>query len=105
MDANLLTNGLNDPEKLQFQREFKRKAKSKGLAIFWAILLGGLGAHRFYMGETGLGILYVCFVWTAIPMIVALVEAIFFMGKRVEEYNETTAQEIVLKLRAMRQGA
>ena len=102
MDESLVTNGLNDPEKLQFQREFKRKAKSKGLAIFWAIGLGGLGAHRFYMGEPGLGILYVCFVWTAVPMIVGAIEGIFFMSKRVEEYNETTAQEIALKLRAMR---
>ena len=100
METALFTKGLDDAEKLQFQQEFKRK--SKRTAIFWAIGLGGLGAHRFYMGETGLGVLYACFVWTAVPLAIAVVEGVFFMGKRVEAYNETVAQEIVVKLKAMR---
>ena len=101
METALFTKGLDDAERLQFQQEFKRKAKSQGIGIAWALLLGGLGAHRFYMGEPGWGILYVLFVWTFVPMIVAIIEA-FFMGKRVDEYNESLAQEIVVKLKAMR---
>ena len=61
METALFVKGLDDAEKLQFQQEFERKAKSRGTGIMWAIGLGGVGAHRFYMGQTGLGILYVCF--------------------------------------------
>ena len=102
METALFTKGLDDAEKLQFQQEFKRKSKSKGTGIFWAIGLGGIGAHRFYLDETALGILYLCLVWTGVPLVVAIIEGVFLMAKRVEAYNETVAQEIVVKLKAMR---
>ena len=102
MATALFTKGLDDAERLQFQQEFKRKSKSKGTGIFWAIGLGGIGAHRFYLGEKGMGFLYLCLVWTAVPLVVAVIEGIFFMGGRVEAYNETVKQEIVVKLKAMR---
>jgi len=33
--------------------------KKRSTAIILCLLLGGLGAHRFYVGETGKGILYI----------------------------------------------
>lgn len=33
--------------------------KSKGVAYLFLILLGGLGAHRLYLGHTGIAVLYV----------------------------------------------
>jgi TM2 domain-containing membrane protein YozV len=53
-----------------------RAAKSKGVAILLALLLGGLGAHKFYMGQIGRGFLYLLFCWTLIPAIISLIEAI-----------------------------
>jgi len=50
--------------------------KSKGTAIVLALLLGGLGAHKFYLGQTGMGVLYLLFCWTFIPVVVALIEVI-----------------------------
>ncbi len=44
-----------------------------------ALLLGGIGAHKFYLGRIGMGILYLVFVWTFIPAIVAFVEAIIYI--------------------------
>ena len=32
--------------------------KSKKTAIILAIFLGAVGAHRFYLGQTGKGVLY-----------------------------------------------
>lgn len=32
--------------------------KSKVTAILLCFFLGGLGAHKFYLGKTGMGILY-----------------------------------------------
>lgn len=32
--------------------------------------------HKFYLGQTGLGIVYLIFFWTFIPALIGLVEAI-----------------------------
>jgi len=43
------------------------------------ILLGDFGAHKFYLGQIGIGILYLLFFWTLIPGIVGLVEGIIYL--------------------------
>lgn len=50
--------------------------KSKVTAGVLALLLGGLGIHKFYLGAWGWGIVYILLVWTLVPGIVAFVEAI-----------------------------
>src|SRR5690348_3413444 len=54
-----------------------RPGKSKVTAGFLALFLGGLGIHRFYLGQWW-GIFYLLFCWTLIPSLVAFVEAIVF---------------------------
>lgn len=51
-----------------------------------AILLGGLGVHKFYMGKIGTGILCVLFCWTGIPSIVGLIEGIIYLTSSDEEF-------------------
>lgn len=60
----------------------KQKVVNKVGYILLALLLGGFGAHKFYSGRTGLGILYIVFCWTFIPATVALVEAIIALTKK-----------------------
>jgi hypothetical protein len=43
--------------------------KSKGLAGLLALFLGGFGIHKFYLGRTGMGILYLLLCWTFVPAI------------------------------------
>lgn len=50
--------------------------KSKVAFVLLALFLGGLGIHRMYIGNVGLGILYLVFCWTGIPMVIAFIEAI-----------------------------
>lgn len=50
--------------------------KQKLTASVLAIFLGGFGAHKFYLGQTGWGILYLLFCWTFIPGIVGIIEGI-----------------------------
>lgn len=50
--------------------------KSKTAFVLFAVLLGCIGVHRFYMGDVGLGFLYLLFSWTGIPLVIALIEAV-----------------------------
>lgn len=56
-----------------------RKKKNRSLAIFLAIILGGIGAHKFYLEEPGWGILYLLFCWTFIPAILGILEGIIYL--------------------------
>jgi TM2 domain-containing membrane protein YozV len=62
-------------------------AKSKTTAGILAILLGGLGVHKFYLGQILMGLLYLFFCWTFIPAIVALIEGIIFLTLPEDEFQ------------------
>jgi len=48
-------------------------------AALFAIILGGLGLHKFYLGRVWQGILYLAFCWTFIPAIVGFIEGIIYL--------------------------
>jgi TM2 domain-containing membrane protein YozV len=58
-------------------RQRTGSGKSKIAAGFIALFLGGIGIHRFYLGQWW-GIFYLLFFWTFVPAIIAFVEAIVF---------------------------
>jgi TM2 domain-containing membrane protein YozV len=53
--------------------------KSKVAAGVLAILLGGIGVHKFYMGKIGMGVLYLLLCWTGIPAIIGVIEGIIYL--------------------------
>ncbi len=53
--------------------------KSRVVAGVFAIVLGSLGVHKFYLGKVGMGILYFVFSWTAIPGLIGLIEGIIYL--------------------------
>lgn len=60
--------------------------KTRVSAALFALLLGSFGAHKFYMGDTGLGILYLLFFWTAIPGIIGLIEGIIYLAMSDQDF-------------------
>src|SRR5690554_3903446 len=50
--------------------------KNRGVAALLALLGGGLGLHKFYLGQVGLGLIYLLLFWTFIPAIVGFFEGI-----------------------------
>jgi hypothetical protein len=53
--------------------------KKKTTAGICALLVGGLGVHKFYHGSWGWGILYILFIWTFIPAILGVIEGIVYL--------------------------
>ena len=50
------------------------RMRNKLVVALLAFFLGGLGAHKFYLGQTGWGFLYLIFFWTLIPSLAAFVK-------------------------------
>ena len=69
-----------------------RGNKSKAAATLWGAFLGGLGAHKFYMGSWGWGIVYLLTCWLYIPFIVALVEWIRYVLMSDDEFYGKVAE-------------
>ncbi|WP_336328421.1 TM2 domain-containing protein [Halovenus sp. HT40] len=61
-----------------------------------AILLGGLGAHKFYQGNVKLGVIYLCFFWTGVPAILGLIEGILMLVADEREYEQKYADGSLL---------
>ena len=58
--------------------------KSRSAAIFLSLILGGIGAHKFYVDKPGVGFLYLLFCWTFIPAIFGLIESIQYLSMSEE---------------------
>jgi TM2 domain-containing protein len=56
-------------------------------AAIFALLLGGLGIHKFYLGRIGQGILYLIFFWTFIPAVVGFIEGIIYLTMSDQEFE------------------
>ena len=61
--------------------------KSKTTAAILAFFLGGIGIHRFYLGQGGRGIVYLLFFWTFIPALVAFIDFIIFLTMDEDKFN------------------
>jgi TM2 domain-containing membrane protein YozV len=61
--------------------------KDRVTAALLAFFLGGFGGHKFYLGQTGMGIFYILFFWTFIPMIVSLIEGIIYLTMSDSEFS------------------
>ena len=63
-------------------------AKSRGTAVALAIFLGGIGAHKFYLGRPGWGVAYLLFCWTLIPAILGVLEGIAFLSESNSSFQK-----------------
>lgn len=67
--------------------------KSKLAAALFALFLGGLGIHKFYLGRMGQGILYLVFCWTFVPAVIGFIEGIVLLVMSEEDFNAKYGNE------------
>ena len=60
-------------------KDDKSSPYSRTAAALLCFFLGGFGAHEFYVGKIGSGILMLLFFWTGIPFIIAFVHFIIIL--------------------------
>jgi TM2 domain-containing membrane protein YozV len=69
------------------QRSLSIGSRNRSTAAIFAIFLGGLGVHKFYLGQAGQGIVYLLFCWTLVPAIVAFFEGIIYLSMSDEAFG------------------
>lgn len=93
-----LKNSLTDRQLMMVSAEMTNKQKSKVVMWILWLFLGGIGGHRYYLGDIGRGILMTITIgglgiWT-------LIDA-FFIGKRLQEKNDELEKQIILEMKAI----
>lgn len=62
--------------------------RNKTVAGVLALVFGGIGVHKFYLGRGFQGILYLVFCWTFIPAVVGLVEGLNYLLMSPQTFAE-----------------
>src|SRR5579875_952349 len=60
--------------------------RSRIAAALFAIFLGGFGVHKFYLGRSGQGIVYLIFFWAFIPWVIGFIEGIVYLTMSDEDF-------------------
>jgi TM2 domain-containing membrane protein YozV len=81
-------NQPNQAMRPQPQGQMVQTDKDKTTAALLAFFLGGIGVHRFYLGDTGKGVVMLLFFWTAIPAIIALIDFIKYLTMSDQEFAQ-----------------
>jgi TM2 domain-containing membrane protein YozV len=98
MDELMLMREMTDSQRMMFQSQMASVRKDKTTAILLALLLGGLGAHHFYLGNTTRGVVYILLVWTFVPSFIALIEC-FTLTQTVNAMNAEKAAQIAAQVK------
>ncbi len=53
--------------------------RNKQVAALLAIFLGAFGAHKFYLGQNAVGVLYLLFFWTGLPWLAGVLEGVGYL--------------------------
>ena len=82
---------MTDSQKMMFQTQYNASKKDRTVGIILSILFGTLGIDRFYIGDTGMGILKL--LTGGLCGILWVIDWFLIMGK-IDDLNRAKAQEI-----------
>lgn len=76
-----------------------RKTTRK-MTVFWCVMLGTFGAHRFYLQQPYRGLSYLLFSWTLVPTVLSVIDAAFYWQMSDADFEEENAQKLNEQLAA-----
>ena len=62
--------------------------RQKTSAALFALLGGGIGLHKFYLGDVRKGITYLLLCWTLVPGIIAFIEGLIFLSMSYDKFDK-----------------
>lgn len=71
-------------------------AKKRSTACLLAVLTGWCGGHKFYLGETVAGWIYLFWFWTLVPFLLSLYEALILSQMTPVTFNMTYNLDAIL---------
>lgn len=71
--------------------------RRRSIAIFLAVFFGGIGGHKFYLGESGAGIWSIVLCWSFLPWLLALFEAVHLAAMSPATFNLTYNIDLLLE--------
>lgn len=83
-NANNASNATNVNAAAQPTYVVMGKPVNKTVYLLLNFFLGGIGAHKFYAGKTGAGIMYLIFCWTYIPGCISVIDFIIGLTKKAD---------------------
>lgn len=92
-----LKGSLSEKELGIVASEFEKRKKSQSVAWVLWLFTGGIGGHRFYLGDTGYAICMLLFNWATFG-VWSLIDA-FFINKNIRKKNEEIEMEIIRQVK------
>ena len=97
MDNLMLKKDLTAEQLSMLEIELDRRKKSKGVMYALWFFFGGIGGHRYYLGDIGYAVAMTLTlgglgIWALID--------VFFIGRRLEEKTRQLEREIIYQIKA-----
>ncbi|MBD1383222.1 TM2 domain-containing protein [Metabacillus arenae] len=92
-----LKQGLSQHQQTLLASEFDKRKKSKLLVFLLWFFLSVFGAHRFYLGNVGLGIAMLLLGWATLG-IWPFIDGIYCLVKRTDVVNEEVERQIISEI-------
>lgn len=71
----------------QLPMQYGGEEISRGMSAVLAIFLGGFGAHKFYMGRNGVGLLYLMLSVTGVTFFIGFIEGLVYLLQSDESFR------------------
>ncbi len=72
--------------------------KQKWSVVILAVLFGWFGIHRMYLGQYFIWFLYLIFCWTLVPLVISILEIIYFIFISKTDFDNTYNLDYMLKM-------
>ena len=88
---------LPENRRRRFHHIYMSRRKDITPAVLLALFLGGIGAHHFYLGNTLVGVLFLLFCWTFIPLIISIIE-LLLLPVTLKNHDRHVAENVLSEI-------